>query len=145
MDLLRFKIIDFQHKCGCFRENSQVEMGSVPYQLSTNNTRVIYTLNSSNLDRKKNHAEEKSLFIKLFYELLKVFWFFYVIIFILFFSAARITTSQTSELGSHLAYMQKLLSIVRNKKQETAIDVTLKYTLSGRGIFQIFIKRSKLE
>ena len=48
-----------------------------------------------------------------------------------FFSAARITTAQTSELGSHLAYMQKLLAIVRTKKQERTIDVTLKYTLSA--------------
>jgi Zyg-11 family protein len=48
-----------------------------------------------------------------------------------FFSAARITTAQTSELGSHIAYMQKLLAIVRTKKQERSIDVTLKYTLSA--------------
>ena len=48
-----------------------------------------------------------------------------------FFSAARITTAQTSELGSHIAYMQKLLAIVRTKKQERIIDVTLKYTLSA--------------
>ena len=47
MDLLRFKIVDFQHKYGCFRENLEVEMGSVPYQLSTNNTRVIYTLSAT--------------------------------------------------------------------------------------------------
>ena len=45
-------------------------------------------------------------------------------------SAAKITTAQTSELGSHLANMQKLLSIVRTKKQDKSIDVTLKYTLS---------------
>jgi len=45
--------------------------------------------------------------------------------------AARITTAQTSELGSHIAYMQKLLAIVRTKKQERSIDVTLKYTLSA--------------
>jgi Zyg-11 family protein len=46
-------------------------------------------------------------------------------------SAARITTAQTSELGSNLAYMQKLLSIVRSKKEDGIIDVTLKYTLSA--------------
>ena len=50
---------------------------------------------------------------------------------VIFFSAARITTAQTSELGSHIAYMQKLLAIVRTKKQERSIDVTLKYTLSA--------------
>ena len=45
--------------------------------------------------------------------------------------AARITTSQTSELGSYDANMQKLLSIVRTKKQEKNIDITFYYTLSA--------------
>ncbi len=41
------------------------------------------------------------------------------------------TTTQTSELGSHLQHMQKLLNIVRARKHERSIDVTLKYTLSS--------------
>ena len=49
----------------------------------------------------------------------------------LIFSAARITTAQTSELGSHLAYMKKLLGIVKQRQQDHNIDVTLKYTLSA--------------
>lgn len=45
--------------------------------------------------------------------------------------AAHISTSETSELGSQSAYMNKLLSLVRSKMEDGAIDVTLKFTLSA--------------
>jgi len=45
--------------------------------------------------------------------------------------AAKISTEETSELGSHASYMKKLLSIVRNRMQENIMDITLKFTLSA--------------
>ncbi|XP_040564607.1 protein zyg-11 homolog B isoform X2 [Lepeophtheirus salmonis] len=45
--------------------------------------------------------------------------------------AAKITTTQTSELGSQPNYMKKLLSIVSNRMEERTIDITLKFTLSA--------------
>jgi len=45
--------------------------------------------------------------------------------------AAKISTEETSELGSHASYMKKLLSIVRNRMQEHVLDITLKFTLSA--------------
>ena len=54
---------------------------------------------------------------------------------LLFFSflllAAKITTVQTTELGSNIINMQKLLSVVKTKKEDRQIDITLKYTLSA--------------
>lgn len=48
-----------------------------------------------------------------------------------FFAAAKISTQETSELGSHSDYMKKLLSIVRGRMEETVIDITMKFTLSA--------------
>ena len=45
--------------------------------------------------------------------------------------AAKISTEQTSELGSRANYMKKLLSIVRTRMQENHLDITLKFTLSA--------------
>ena len=45
--------------------------------------------------------------------------------------AAKISTGQTSELGSNASYMKKLLSIVRTRMQENVLDITLKFTLSA--------------
>jgi len=45
--------------------------------------------------------------------------------------AAKISTEETSELGSHASYMKKLLSIVRNRMMENHLDITLKFTLSA--------------
>ena len=45
--------------------------------------------------------------------------------------AAKITTVQTTELGSNIINMQKLLSVVKTKKEDRQIDITLKYTLSA--------------
>ena len=45
--------------------------------------------------------------------------------------AAKISTEETSELGSHASYMKKLLSIVRGRMQENTLDITLKFTLSA--------------
>jgi Zyg-11 family protein len=47
------------------------------------------------------------------------------------FAAAKISTEQTSQLGSHSNYMKKLLSIVRERMQEAVIDITMKFTLSA--------------
>jgi hypothetical protein len=49
----------------------------------------------------------------------------------LWLSAAKISTEQTSQLGSHSNYMKKLLSIVRERMQESVIDITMKFTLSA--------------
>ena len=46
-------------------------------------------------------------------------------------SAAKITTEETSELGSQPNYMKKLLSIVRDRIQDSVFDITLKFTLSA--------------
>lgn len=46
-------------------------------------------------------------------------------------SAAKISTSETSLLGSQPQYMRKLLSIVRSKMQACSVDITIKFTLSA--------------
>ncbi|XP_021927398.1 protein zyg-11 homolog B-like isoform X2 [Zootermopsis nevadensis] len=45
--------------------------------------------------------------------------------------AAKISTSETSLLGSQQQYMRKLLSIVRSKMQTGSVDITIKFTLSA--------------
>ena len=45
--------------------------------------------------------------------------------------AAKISTEETSELGSHSNYMKKLLSIVRDRMTDHVMDITLKFTLSA--------------
>jgi len=45
--------------------------------------------------------------------------------------AAKISTEETSELGSQSNYMKKLLSIVRGRMQEALMDITMKFTLSA--------------
>jgi len=45
--------------------------------------------------------------------------------------AAKITTQETSELGSKIKYMCKLLSIVHERTQDSMVDDTLKLTLSA--------------
>ena len=45
--------------------------------------------------------------------------------------AAKITTRETSKLGSTSKYMNKLLQIVRTKTDAEDLDVTLKFTLSA--------------
>merc|ERR1719193_1549766 len=45
--------------------------------------------------------------------------------------AAKISTEETSELGSQSNYMKKLLSIVRERTEEMIVDVTMKFTLSA--------------
>ena len=45
--------------------------------------------------------------------------------------AAKISTEQTSTLGSQASYMKKLLSIVRGRMQDTVMDITMKFTLSA--------------
>ena len=54
-----------------------------------------------------------------------------ILVLIFHFSAAKITTVQTTELGSNIINMQKLLSVVKTKKEDRQIDITLKYTLSA--------------
>ena len=45
--------------------------------------------------------------------------------------AAKISTSETTVLGSTPKYMRKLLSIVKTKMEGTSLDITLKFTLSA--------------
>lgn len=45
--------------------------------------------------------------------------------------AAKITTEETSKLGSSPSYMRKLLSIVETRVNDHNVDVTLKFTLSA--------------
>jgi Zyg-11 family protein len=45
--------------------------------------------------------------------------------------AAKISTSETTILGSTPKYMRKLLFIVRGKKDAGTVDITLKFTLSA--------------
>jgi len=45
--------------------------------------------------------------------------------------AAKISTEETSELGSQPNYMKKLLSIVRGRTQDAVVDITMKFTLSA--------------
>ena len=54
-----------------------------------------------------------------------------MILYFFLFLAAKITTVQTTELGSNIINMQKLLSVVKTKKEDRQIDITLKYTLSA--------------
>lgn len=46
-------------------------------------------------------------------------------------SAAKITTAETSQLGSNPLYMKKLLSMVENKVSQIQVDITMKFTLSA--------------
>ena len=45
--------------------------------------------------------------------------------------AAKISTAETTVLGSTPKYMRKLLSIVRTEKEQQTVDITLKFTLSA--------------
>ncbi|XP_013407895.1 protein zyg-11 homolog B [Lingula anatina] len=45
--------------------------------------------------------------------------------------AAKIPTEQTSQLGTKLRYMQKLLSIVKEKAESQVVDITMKFSLSA--------------
>jgi len=45
--------------------------------------------------------------------------------------AAKIPTEQTSQLGAKGSYMKKLLTIVREKKENGIADVTMRFTLSA--------------
>uniref|UniRef100_A0A0K8SZW5 Protein zyg-11 B n=1 Tax=Lygus hesperus TaxID=30085 RepID=A0A0K8SZW5_LYGHE len=45
--------------------------------------------------------------------------------------AAKISTSETSKLGAEPKYMQKLLKLVRAKKEARTVDITMKFTLSA--------------
>ena len=45
--------------------------------------------------------------------------------------AAKISTEETSTLGSQSSYMKKLLSIVRGRMQDSLMDITMKFTLSA--------------
>lgn len=45
--------------------------------------------------------------------------------------AAKISTSETSLLGSEPKYMHKLLRLVRAKKDAKSVDITMKFTLSA--------------
>lgn len=46
------------------------------------------------------------------------------------FAAAKITTRETSQLGSKPNYMKKLLKLVAKRAKDGTVDVTLKFTLS---------------
>jgi Zyg-11 family protein len=45
--------------------------------------------------------------------------------------AAKISTSETTVLGSTPKYMRKLLAMVRAKMESNMVDITLKFTLSA--------------
>lgn len=45
--------------------------------------------------------------------------------------AAKISTEQTSDLGSKPRYMRKLLQLVKGRMESRIIDITLKFTLSA--------------
>lgn len=45
--------------------------------------------------------------------------------------AAKISTRETSQLGSEPRYMHKLLRLVRTKKDAKNVDITMKFTLSA--------------
>ena len=45
--------------------------------------------------------------------------------------AAKISTAETTVLGSTPKYMRKLLSMVRSKMEAQSVDITLKFTLSA--------------
>jgi Zyg-11 family protein len=45
--------------------------------------------------------------------------------------AAKISTSETTVLGSTPKYMRKLLAMVRTKMESNQVDITLKFTLSA--------------
>lgn len=65
----------------------------------------------------------------------------------LYFVAAKISTSETSQLGSNPRYMSKLLAIVRDKLATRTVDVTMKFTLSalwnltGKNVIRLIISR----
>ena len=46
-------------------------------------------------------------------------------------SAAKMTTKETSDLGSKPEYMNRLLEIVRKRMEENDLDITLRFTLSA--------------
>ena len=48
-----------------------------------------------------------------------------------FFPAAKMTTQETSELGSRPEYMRKLLHIVSTFTEVRQLDITLRFTLSA--------------
>uniref|UniRef100_A0A1B6MT34 Uncharacterized protein n=1 Tax=Graphocephala atropunctata TaxID=36148 RepID=A0A1B6MT34_9HEMI len=45
--------------------------------------------------------------------------------------AAKISTSETSQLGSRQQYMRKLLNLVKGKMESRTVDITMKFTLSA--------------
>lgn len=45
--------------------------------------------------------------------------------------AAKISTTETSQLGAQSQYMRKLLSLVRGKMETKSVDITMKFTLSA--------------
>lgn len=45
--------------------------------------------------------------------------------------AAKLSTSETTVLGSTPKYMRKLLAMVRAKMETQSVDITLKFTLSA--------------
>jgi Zyg-11 family protein len=45
--------------------------------------------------------------------------------------AARISTQETSQLGSQANYMKKLLELVKKRIDTKQVDITLKFTLSA--------------
>lgn len=49
----------------------------------------------------------------------------------IFVVAAKISTLETSHLGSQPLYMRKLLSLVRVKMETKSVDITMKFTLSA--------------
>lgn len=46
-------------------------------------------------------------------------------------AAAKISTTETSQLGAQSQYMRKLLSLVRGKMETKSVDITMKFTLSA--------------
>ena len=49
----------------------------------------------------------------------------------IFLIAARVSSQETSQLGSHTRYMKKLLKLIKQRMAEQSIDITLKFTLSA--------------
>jgi len=45
--------------------------------------------------------------------------------------ASKISTSETTVLGSTPKYMRKLLSIVKTKTETNVVDITMRFTLSA--------------
>ena len=44
---------------------------------------------------------------------------------------SQISTQKTSQLGAKPRYMRKMLQLVRQKIENNAVDITLKFTLSA--------------